>query len=161
MRQRVNPMRAILALALLAAGGCAATTPQPDQPHPAEVVTTMLERHLSQLDQSIAKLDKQLADMQQLPDTSDPTLREIRALDLVGWQLHQQQWLLQREHFRFAQAQLREAKAHPENKARLLEDWVRHEKEYEKALDDFRRQRHELEQKRHQVEAQIVERYLR
>lgn len=148
-------------LVLLVAGGCATAAAPPNQPHPAELVSTMLERHLSQLDQSLARLDKQLADMQSLPETPDPTLREIRALDLVGWQLHQQQWLLQREHFRFALNQLREAKAHPEAKAALLEQWARHEKDYEKALDDFRQQRHELEQKRHQIEAQLVERYLR
>lgn len=159
MRQRYS---AILgSLMLLAAGGCATGAPAPDQPHPADLVSTMLERHLNELDAGIARLDKQLAEMQQLPETADPTLREIRALDLVGWQLHQQQWLLQREHFRYAQDRLREVKAHPENKAQLLQQWMTHEKEYEKALDDFRQRRHELEQKRHQIEAQIVERYLR
>jgi primosomal protein N'' len=148
-------------LALLAAGGCATTASVPDQPHPAELAQVPFQHRGDQLDSSLARLDKQLADMRSLPETPDPTLREIRALDLVGWQLHQQQWLLQREHFRFALGQLREAKAHPENKAALLEQWVTHEKDYEKALDDFRQQRHELEQKRHQIEAQLVERYLR
>lgn len=151
----------LASLALLAAGGCATTAATPAQPHPAELVSTMLERHLSELDNSLARLDKQLAEMRSLPETPDPTLREIRALDLVGWQLHQRQWLLQREHFRFALSHLREAQAHPENKTALLEQWTRHEQGYEKALDDFRQQRHELEQKRHQIEAQLVERYLR
>jgi len=151
----------LVTILLLSGWGCATAAPPPDAAHPADLVMAMLERHLGQMDTSLDRLEKQLAQMQKLPDTTDPTLREIRALDLAGWQLHQQQWKLQREHFLFAQEQLRRAKAHPDEKARLLEQWTAHERDYERALDGFRQQRHELEQQRHKAEAQVVERYLR
>jgi chromosome segregation ATPase len=159
MRERIY--LTLTAVLLLAGWGCAAAVPQPEAAHPADLVVTMLERHLGQLNANVDRLDKQLADLQKVPETPDPTLREIRALDLSGWQVHQQQLKVQREHFRFALEQLRQVQAHPDDKARLLEQWTRHEQEYERALDDLRQQRHQLEQQRHKVEAQVVERYLR
>jgi chromosome segregation ATPase len=151
----------LAAVVLLAGWGCAITVAPSEPPHQADLVMAMLDRHLGQLDANISRLDKQIADLQKVPETQDATLREIRSLDLKGWQLHEQQLKVQREHFRFAQDQLLEAKTHPENKARLLEQWTRHEQGYERALDDLRQQRHRLEQQRHQAEAQVVERYLR
>nr|MBI3614171.1 hypothetical protein [Nitrospirota bacterium] len=158
MRERISLI--LVAVLLLAGWGCAAVAPPPEAAHPADLVVTMLERHLGQLNANVDRLDKQLADLQKVPETSDPTLREIRTLDLGGWQLHQQQLKVQREHFRFALEQLQQVKAHPDNKAQLLEQWVKHEQGYERALDDLRQQRHQLEQQRHKVEAQVVERYL-
>ncbi len=159
MRERIY-LHLVAAL-LLTGWGCAAVAPPPEAAHPADLVVTMLERHLGQLNANVDRLDKQLADLQQVPETSDPTLREIRSLDLSGWRLHQQQLKVQREHFRFALEQLQQVQVHPDNKARLLEQWTRHEQDYERALDDLRQQRHQLEQQRHKVEAQVVERYLR
>lgn len=156
----------LLVITLAAAGGCTGAPlfqreSPPAAAHPADVVQTMLARHLGQLDANIGRLSKQISELEKMPDTPDPTIREIRALDLAGWQLHQQQWLLQREHFRFAQDQLRRLKENPSEKPKLLGEWSKHEREYEAVLDGFRQQRHALEKKRLQVEAQVVERYLR
>ncbi|MEW6544312.1 MAG: hypothetical protein AB1411_11950 [Nitrospirota bacterium] len=147
---------------ILAAGGCVGPVGmQRDEIHPSHVVVSMLDQHLNQLNANISGLEKRIAELQRMPDTPDPTVREIRALDLAGWQLHQQQWALQRDHFRLAQDQLHRAQGEPGQKPQLLAQWLAHEKEYEAALEDFRRRRYELERKRLQVEARVVERYLR
>ncbi|MFM8551771.1 MAG: hypothetical protein ACKOCD_05555 [Nitrospiraceae bacterium] len=151
----------LVTVVLLAGWGCAMTAGPPEPVHQADLVMTMLERHLGQLNANVDRLDKQIADLKQVPDTQDPILRQIRTLDLDGWRLHHQQLLVQREHFRFALAQIRQVKAQPDDKVRLLEQWTKHEQDYEQALDDLRRQRHQLEQQRHRAEAQVVERNLR
>lgn len=156
-----------LALALiLAAHGCARLTGPPYDvvapvQHTPETVMGLLDRHLSQLNRNIEGLTDRMADLQHMPDTPDPTIRELRALDLAGWQLHQQQWLLQREHLRYARAQLQRATEHPSEKPAILDAWTKHEQEFEAALDDFRQQRHALEKQRLQVEARLIDRYLR
>jgi len=150
----------LMTVFLLATGGCAATTPPPDQAHPSDLVMSMLEQDMNQMDANLDRLNRQLSDLQGLPKTADPTLREIQGLDLAGLQLRQQQWQYQREHFKFVQEQLRRAKIHPEDKPMLLEQWTKHEQDYEKTLEDYRNKRHVLEEKRHQVEAQVFERYL-
>jgi len=121
----------------------------------------LIDRHLSQLSRNIDDLNDRMADLKHMPDTPDPTIRDLRALDLAGWQLHQQQWILQREHLQFARMQLQRATDHPNEKAQLQQEWTKHEQEFEAALDDFRQQRHALEKKRLQVEAELIDRYLR
>lgn len=163
MRERWLPL--IGALVFLAAQGCASmseSAPAKAQPaHPADPMLDMLNAHLNQLDASLAGLSKRLASMKEQPEHEDPIIREIRALDLAGWEMHRQQWLLQRDHLRFAERQLQLVKEHPEQKAQLHDEWVRKEREFEAALESFRKQRHELEQKRLQAEAQLVEQHLR
>jgi predicted nucleic acid-binding Zn-ribbon protein len=151
---------------LYALAGCAQGTGAPRDVvapvhHTPETVQGLLDRHLSQLNASIDGLDDRMAEIKRTPDTPDPTIRELRALDLAGWQLHQQQWVLQREHLRFARAQLRRATEQPNEKPKIQQEWAKHEQEYEAALDEFRQQRHALEKKRLQVEAQLIDRYLR
>jgi hypothetical protein len=146
--------------------GCAnlATEPKdvvaPKQ-HTPETVVGMIDRHLQQLNKSMEMLDERIADLKSMPDVADPTIRELRALDLAGWQLHQQQWLLQREHLQYARVQLLRATEHPDDKPQLQAAWTTHEQEFEAALDDFRQQRHALEKKRLQVEAQLIDRHLK
>lgn len=151
----------LVTVCLLAGWGCAMVGAPPEPVHQADLVVTMLERHLGQLDANIDRLERQIAELHKVPETQDPVLREIRTLDLQGWHLHQEQWKIQREHFRFAIGQIRQVKARPDAKAQLLEQWAKHEQDYERALDELRQQRHQLEQRRHQAEAQVVERYLR
>jgi hypothetical protein len=129
--------------------------------HTPETMMGLLDRHLAQLNTSIEELGDRMAELKRTPDTPDPTIRELRALDLAGWQLHQQQWILQREHLRFAQAQLQRATAHPSDKPAIQQEWTKHEQEFEAALDNLRQERHALEKKRLAVEAQLIDRYLR
>lgn len=164
MRERWLPV--IGALVFLAAQGCAGMSDKPApaaaQPaHPADPMLDMLNAHLNQLENSLNGLDKRLAAMKAQPEHEDPIFREIRALDLAGWELHRQQWMLQRDHLRFAERQLQRVKEHPEQKLQIRDEWVKGEQEFEAALEGFRKQRHDLEHKRLQAEAQLVEQHLR
>ncbi|MDE3052044.1 MAG: hypothetical protein KGJ48_19340, partial [Nitrospirota bacterium] len=114
-----------------------------------------------QLNTNIERLGKQMIALKQLPDTPDPALRELRELDLTGWELHQKQWMLQREHFLFTREQLQRVRETPEKKPQLLAQWTTQLQQYQAALAGLRQQRHSLEEKYFQVEAQVVEQYLR
>jgi len=120
----------------------------------------MLDRHLTELSGNINRLTDRMDDLRRMPETPDPTIRDLRALDLAGWELHQQQWVLQREHLRFARTQLQRVIESPGDKAHIRDEWMKHEQAFEAAMDDFRQQRHALEQKRLQVEAQAIDRFL-
>jgi prefoldin subunit 5 len=151
---------------VIAAQGCTGLTGTPRDvvaplQYTPETVMGMLDKHLVQLNRNIEGLTDRMADLQHMPDTLDPTIRELRALDLAGWQLHQEQWLLQRGHLQYARAQLQRAAENPSEKPQILQEWTKHEQEFEDALDDFRQQRHALEKKRLQVEAQLIDRHLR
>lgn len=144
---------------------CAAVQKSIDIVQPLEqtpdTVVGMLDKHLAELDRNIAELNERMADLKHMPDTPDPTIRELRALDLAGWELHQQQWILQREHLQFARTQLRQVSQSPGDKPRLHGEWTKHEEAFEAAMQDFRQQREALEQKRLQVEAQFIDNFLK
>jgi hypothetical protein len=142
--------------------GCAGSPSAEGKAAPAtDPVPGILNRGLVQLDININGLNKRIAELEKLPDTADPILQELRALDLSGWQLHRQQWTLQRDHLKFARDQVQRAHDNPTERPQLLQQWTVHEQQYERALDDLRQQRFALEQKRFQVEAQLVERSFR
>ncbi len=120
----------------------------------------LINRDIMRLSVNIEGIKKRMADMQALPEASDPTLRELRALDLSSSQLHQQQWVLQRDHLLFAKEQLKRASENQAGKQQLLDEWRQREQQYEQAVEDLRQQRLALERKRVQVEGQLVERSL-
>jgi hypothetical protein len=154
-----------LSLVLIAMQGCAAPAQvrqdTSDTSHPSDMVVGMLNLHLAQLNTSLEGYNRQIAQLQHMPETPDPILRELRTLDLAGWQLHQQQFAFQRDHLRFALDQLQRAKTDPGEKAQILDRWVKQEQTYEAAVNDFRQQRYALERKRLELEGELVRRYLR
>ena len=123
----------------------------------ADPVLAMLNKGIIQLTVNINGLDKRMADLEQAGQGGEPTLRELYALDLSGWKLHQQSWMLQREHLQFAKQRLLEAKSNPSERPRLREQWIRHEQDYEHALEDLRQQRLALEKRRLQAERRLIE----
>jgi hypothetical protein len=156
----------IVGALLTLAVGCAGPTSAiqlgyaDDESEPDVILGTM-ENRIVQLTTNIERLGKQIAALTQAPDTTNPVLRELRALDLAGWQLHQQQWILQRAHLLFTKEQLRRALETPPDKPQLLAQWTKQEQQYQTALEDLRQQRYALEQKYFQSEAQMIEQYLR
>lgn len=120
----------------------------------------MLDKGILQITANLDRSTKWVSGMKRIPQTTDPIMRELRALDLSTWELHQQQWQLQRDHLRFAKEHLLRARALPGEKAHLMTQWTQHEQAYESALEDLRQQRHALERQRFQVEARLVERSL-
>lgn len=153
---------AAASLLVMAATGCAGTTGS--QPAPAEFVDPvlgMLNKGIIQLDANIDRAAKRLDDLKQVPDTQDTLLQTLRAMDLQGLELHQQQWLVQRNHLSFAKVQLLAARQHPGDKGRLLQEWASHERQYRQKMEAFKQQRSDLEHERLEAEAQLIEQALR
>jgi len=124
---------------------------------PSDPVIGLLSKGITQLNGNINALSKRMNDVQQASAGTDPALRELQALDLSGWQLHQQQWVLQRDHLVLARDSLQQASGQPGQKKQLLERWQQHQQEYMKALEELRQQRQHLENKHLEVEARLIE----
>lgn len=152
----------MLVLLVIGVMGCATQASAGHTPVDTDnSVLGMLDRGLTQITANIDALSQRITTLQQVSEITDPILRELRALDLSGWQLHQQQWLLQRDHLQFAKTQLLQANERPHEKSMLLARWSEHEQQYERALEEIRQQRQNLERERFQVEARLIERALR
>jgi hypothetical protein len=127
---------------------------------PGDPVIGLLNKGITHLNVNIDGLAKRINDVQQASAGTDPALRELQALDLSGWQLHQQQWVLQRDHLVFARDILQQASKNPGERGQLLTRWREQRRDYLKALADLRQQRQHLEDTHLEVEAHLVERGL-
>ncbi len=56
-------------------------------------------------------------------------------MDLLGLELHQQQWILQRNQLQFEKAQILAVRQNSVETTRLLEEWTAHERQYEHDLE--------------------------
>lgn len=148
----------LLALGLAAC----ASTGNVDREHVAsgDPVIGLLDKGITHLNVNIKALSKRMSDVQQASAGTDPVLQELQALDLSGWQLHEQQWVLQRDHLVFARGILQQASKNPGEKGQLLTQWREQRRDYLKALEDLRHQRQHLEDTHLEVEARLVERGL-
>lgn len=127
---------------------------------PGDLVIGLLSKGITQLNVNIHALSKRMNDVQQASAGTDPVLQELQALDLSGWQLHQQQWVLQRDHLVLARDTLQRAYKSQGEKGQLLDQWRQHWQQYVKAVEDLRQQRQHFENKHLEVEARLVERGL-
>ena len=57
----------------------------------------MLHQGVIELNGNIEELQHHIADLKQMPIDSDPRVQELQGLDLASWELHLQQWMLQRD----------------------------------------------------------------
>jgi hypothetical protein len=121
----------------------------------------MLHRGILDLDENVNELNERIAELQQLPPVSDASVEELRALDLSGWQLHQKQWLVQRERLLFTVHQINLSHAHPSQRSDLWAEWTARQQQFQATFEDLRAQRHALERKRLAVESQLLERYFK
>lgn len=151
----------LLAMVALTAAACAGPTLPENKMDAGDPVARMLHVGLEQLNHDIDELSEHIRHLQQVPPSADPALQALHALNLAGWQLHQQQWLLQREHLVFAAEQIRRAQTNAPEKPRLWGQWTAHEKQFIKSVDELRAQQSTLEKKRFQLESQMLERYFR
>lgn len=149
----------LIGLGLLAAMGCGGPTVGRDGPGSRDPVVEMLHQGILELDGNIDELNRHIAELQQMPAVSDPRVQELRALDLSGWQLHLQQWNLQREHLKFSVNQIQQVQANPREKPAIGSQWTNRQQQFVKAMDDLRAQRQTLERKRLEVESQVLGRY--
>ena len=130
-------------------------------PGPGEdPVKSLLSKGITQLDMNINALSKRMDDVQKASVRTDATLQELQALDMSGWQLHRQQWILQRNHLVLARDLIQQAPTSGSERAQLLDRWHKHYEDYAQALDELRQQRQQLEQKHLEVEGRLIERRL-
>jgi hypothetical protein len=158
----VNMHRPILiGLGMLAAMGCSGPTVEREAPRSVDPVVEMLHRGILELDGNIDELNHHIAELQQMQPVSDPRVQELRALDLSGWQLHLQQWILQREHLIFSRDQIQRVRANPREKLAIWTQWTKRQQQFVKAMDDLRAQRQTLERKRLEVESEVLGQYFK
>ena len=158
----MNVYRPILVgLGLLAAMGCSGPTVEREGARTTDPVVEMLHRGILELDGNINELNRHIAELQQMPPVSDPRVQELRALDLSGWQLHLQQWILQREHLNYSVNQIQRVQADPRQKPAIWTQWTDRQQQFVTALDDLRTQRQMLERKRVEVESQALGQYFK
>ncbi|MEX5218846.1 MAG: hypothetical protein AB7G68_07540 [Nitrospiraceae bacterium] len=148
-------------LVILILVGCAGAPAIQEERHAADPVLNMLHRGILDLEENVEELNERIAELQQLAPVPDPTVQELRALDLSAWQLHQQQWMAQRERLFFAVHQIEQAEAHPSQRDDLWTQWTERQQQFLATLEDLRAQRHALERKRLTLESQLLQRYFK
>lgn len=155
----------MIGLAILAVAGCngtvgtervAAERHVHSRPDP---VLDMLHRGVIDLNESIDELKREIAELQQLPAISDPYMQQLYGLDLAAWQLHLQQWVVQRDRLLSSLNFIQQAQASPQDKAAIGNQWSERQAEYLKVIEELRTQRRTIEQKRSDVESQVLRRY--
>jgi hypothetical protein len=154
-------MQWLAGMGLVTLMGCSGPSAILQEGQAVDPVMDMLHRGILDLEENVEELHERIAELQQLPPVPDPTVQELRALDLAGWQLHQQQWLLQRERLFFAVHQIQQAQTHPPQIGDLWAQWTGRQKQFLTSLEDLHAKRHVLEQKRLTVESELLERYFK
>jgi hypothetical protein len=148
----------LLALGLVACNGSKQAIH--DASSPEDPVMSLLSKGIAQLDTNINALSKRMNEVRHASARTDPILQELQALDLSGWQLHHQQWVLQRNHLILARDLIQQTSKSGSEKGPLLDQWRKHRQEYAQALEELRQQRQELEGKHLEVEGRLIERRL-
>ena len=157
----------VIGLALLAVAGCNGTvateraaTERKVQSRP-DPVLDMLHRGVIELNENIDELKHHIADLQQMPVASDPRVQELQGLDLAAWQLHLQQWVVQRDHLMSSLNFIQQAQEAPQDKAAIGDRWSEHRVEFMKTVEELKTHRRKIEQKRTDVEAQVLGQYFK
>jgi len=112
----------IFGLGLIIVVGCTRPPIEKEPAQSTDPVLGMLYQGIAELNGSIEELNRHISDLQQMPPSSDPNFQELHALDLAGWQLHLQQWMLQRDHLQFSVNQIQRALADPREKPQPAAD---------------------------------------
>ena len=149
------------ATCLLLVVGCAEPGLQQRPAQSPDPVVTMLHQGIVELDGSIEELRGHIADLEKMPPVSDANIQELHGLDLAGWKLHLQQWILQRDHLLYTVNQIQRVQADAREKPRIATEWSDRQRQFLTTLEELSAHRQKLERKRVEVESQVVERYFR
>jgi hypothetical protein len=145
----------VLAMSVAA---CACTSQIDREPVSSrDPLVSLLRKGIAQLNINIDALSNRMSDVRKASARTDPALQELQALDLSGWQLHQQQWVLQRNHLVLARDLLQQASKNESEKRQLQATWRKHRQEYVQAIEELRQQRQNLESQHVEVEARLIE----
>jgi hypothetical protein len=159
MMMKAHRLISVVSLCMFA--GCAEPSLETRTPQSPDPVLTMLHQGVLELNGSIEELRGHIADLEQMPTVSDPAIQELQGLDLAGWKLHLQQWLLQRDHLLYTVNEIQRVRGDSAGKSRVAGDWHDRQQEYLKTLEELARNRQKLERKRVEVESEVVGRYFR
>jgi hypothetical protein len=158
----MNANRRIMwGLSLFILVGCTEPSFQKGPAQSPDPVLTMLHQGIVELNGSIDELRLHIRDLEELPPASDPNIQELHGLDLAGWKLHLQQWILQRDHLLFTVNQIQRVRGDALQKPRAASEWNGRQQEFLKTLEELSNHRQKLERKRVEVESQVVEAYFR
>ena len=150
----------IVSLALLTAAACDGRSvvkePRGSKPDP---VITMLHQGVIELNGNIEELQHHIDDLKQMPIDSDPRVQELQGLDLASWELHLQQWMVQRDNLVSSLDSIQQAQSAPQDKAAIGTQWSERRTQFMKLIEELRANRRKIEQKRTDVESQVLERY--
>lgn len=141
--------------------GCTGPTVEKETAQSTDPVLGMLHQGITELNDSIEELNRHISDLKQMPPSSDPNIQELHALDLAGWQLHLQQWILQRDHLLFSVNQIQRVRVNPQDKSAAASQWKDRQQQFVKTLEELSTNRQKLERKRLEVESQVVGQYFR
>ena len=153
--------RIMWGLSLLVLLGCAEPSFQKGSTQPPDPVLTMLHQGIVELNGSIDELRLHIKDLEELPSVSDANIQELHGLDLAGWKLHLQQWILQRDHLLYTVNQIQRVRRDAREKPMAASEWKDRQQEFLKTLEELSTNRQKLERKRVEVESQVVEQYFR
>lgn len=152
----------MMSLALLTAAACNGGTAVKDahgvKPDP---VINMLHQAVIDLNENIEELQERITELKQMPVEADPRVQELQGLDLASWELHLQQWMVQRDNLMSSLDFIQQAQMAPQNKAAIGEQWSERRAQYMKTIDELRNNRRKMEQKRTEVESELLQRYFR
>jgi hypothetical protein len=150
----------MIGLTLLAATGCnAGSSVKERNARPSDPVIEMLHQAVIELNGNIEELTRHIAHLREMPTVSDPRVQELQGLDLAGWQLHLQQWVVQRDHLVASLDSIQRVQAAPQDKPTIASQWSDRQAQFAKTMDELTAHRQKLEQKRIELESQVLAQY--
>jgi hypothetical protein len=150
-----------IGVALATVGGCSGPVAKERRAQQPDPVVDMLHRGVIELNGNIDELQRHIAHLQQMPPISDPRVQELRGLDLASWQLHLQQWVVQRDHLVSSLGLIQRVKAAPPDKSAIGGEWSDRQATFVKTMEELKSNRQKIEQKRIEVESQVLQQYFR
>ena len=152
----------MMSLALLTAAACnGGTVVKEAHKSKPDPVINMLHQGVIDLNENIEELQEHITELKQMPVDPDPRVQELQGLDLASWELHLQQWMVQRDNLTSSLDSIQQAQMAPQNKAAIGEQWSERRAQYMKIIEELRTNRRKMEQKRTEVESELLERYFR
>src|SRR5437016_2181786 len=76
-------------------------------------IIARLDQGITELNANLAHLRRHIADLNNTTVPDDLLIRQLRALDLSAWGVHEQQWQRQLEHLKFTRDYIHQAQANP------------------------------------------------
>ncbi|HJT18847.1 MAG TPA: hypothetical protein VJ746_00160, partial [Nitrospira sp.] len=150
----------VIGLALLASIGCNAGTGVKERNvRPSDPVIEMLHQGVIELNGNIDELSRHIAHLREMPTVSDSRVQELQGLDLAGWQLHLQQWMVQRDHLAASLDAIQRVQDAPQDKAAVGSQWSERRAQFVKTMEELTAHRQKLEQKRIELESQVLAQY--